>query len=183
MFDNSEIKALRTRLRRYLGRYLKRAEDADDVAQESFVRVLEAAARGEIRYPRPYLYRTARNLAFNLKARKFNQMESSLEDLVSSDVLNDSGANPEVRVTAQRHFESFCRAVASLPPQCRQVLVLRKVYGFSQKEVAAQLDISVSTVEKHLGKALARCAQFMRAAQEPEIDHAVKPAARKQTPR
>ena len=162
MFNNLEIGRLRGRLRRYLGRYLGRAEDAEDVAQESFVRVLEAAAKGEIRYPQAYLYRTARNLAFNLRARKFNQMEDSLEDSASPDVMDDSEAGPEARVMALRHFELFCRVAASLPPQCRHVLVLRKVYGFSQQEVALRLDISVSTVEKHLAKALLRCTQQLR---------------------
>ncbi len=120
MFNNLEIGRLRGRLRRYLGRYLGRAEDAEDVAQESFVRVLEAAAKGEIRYPQAYLYRTARNLAFNLRARKFNQMEDSLEDSVSPDVMDDSEAGPEARVMAQRHFELFCRVAASLPPRSRR---------------------------------------------------------------
>lgn len=174
MFNNLEIGRLRGRLRRYLGRYLGRAEDAEDVAQESFVRVLEAAAKGEIRYPQAYLYRTARNLAFNLRARKFNQMEDSLEDSAAPDVMDDSEVGPEARVMAQRHFELFCRVAASLPPQCRQVLVLRKVYGFSQQEVALRLDISVSTVEKHLAKALARCAQQLHAIQVDKTGHVVE---------
>lgn len=173
MFNNSEIGKLRKRLRRYLGRYLGRVEDAEDVAQESFVRVLEAAAKGEIRYPQAYLYRTARNLAFNLKARKFNLVEDSLEDLASPDVMDDSEVGPEARVMAQRRFELFCRAAASLPPQCRRVLVLRKVYGLSQREVAARLDISVSTVEKHLAKALSRCAQYLDVLQTDDAEHSV----------
>jgi len=64
-------------------------------------------------------------------------------------------------VAAQRRFELFCRAAAELPEQCRRVLILRKVYGFSQHEVAEQLGITISTVEKHLAKGLVRCSQFM----------------------
>lgn len=174
MFHTSEIGRLRNRLQRYLRRYLGRLEDVEDVAQESFARVLDAAARGEIHYPRSYLYRTARNLAFNARARKFNQLESSLEDPGFQDVLIDNRAGPEECAIAQRHFELFCQAVAALPTQCRQVLVLRKVHGLSQREVAENLGISVSTVEKHLAKALIRCAQYLEALDDSDVDNIVE---------
>ena len=182
MFDDSEIGRLRTRLRHYLGRYLRRREDAEDVVQESFTRVLEAAAKGEIHYPPSYLYRTARNLAFNLRARKFNQAERTLEDSASPDVMDETEPGPEDRVMAQRQFELFCRVAASLPPQCRQVLVLRKVHGLSQREVAARLGLAISTVEKHLAKALRRCAQDMAAMQADQGDRWVRPPSRLKGP-
>lgn len=174
MFNPSEIGRLRSRLRRYLARYLRRPEDVEDIAQESFLRVLDAAAKGEIHYPRSYLYRTARNLAFNTRARKSNQLDCSLEDSELQDVLVDNRAGPEARVMAQRHFESFCRAVTLLPPQCRQVLLLRKVQGLSQREVAERLGISVSTVEKHLAKALLRCRQYLDTVEDTDDEHSTE---------
>ena len=87
-------------------------------------------------------------------------MVDSIEDFVDPDVLTQS-ANLEDDVMAQRRFELFCRAAAELPEQCRRVLILRKVYGYSQQEVAEQLGIAISTVEKHLAKGLVRCSQFM----------------------
>lgn len=153
-------KDLHTRLKRYLSRLLRRPEDVEDVAQESFLKVLEAGSKGEIRYPQAYLYRTARNLAFNSLARKDNKIVDSIEDFLDPDVLQQS-APLEDDVAAQRRFELFCRAAAELPEQCRRVLILRKVYGFSQHEVAEQLGITISTVEKHLAKGLVRCSQFM----------------------
>lgn len=187
MFDDPETGRLRARLRRYLARYLRRREDAEDVVQESFTRVLEAAAKGEIRYPQSYLYRTARNLAFNLKARKFNQVERPLADSASPDVIPDvvdeAESDPEDRVMAQRQFELFCRAAASLPAQCREVLVLRKVYGLSQREVATRLGIAISTVEKHLAKALRRCAQDMAAMQADQAAQMARPDTRLKGPK
>lgn len=84
---------------------------------------------------------------------------------------------------AQRDFEGFCRAAAALPPQCRQVLVLRKVYGLSQREVAVHLDISVSTVEKHLAKALVRCGGYLDALHPDETSVLAKAGSTLKTPR
>ena len=51
------------------------------------------------------------------------------------------------------------RLFTALPSQCRQVFTLRKVYGYSQKEIATRLSIPESTVEKHLTQAACHCAQ------------------------
>jgi RNA polymerase sigma-70 factor (ECF subfamily) len=157
---SEQLLQLHARLKRYLGRLLKSPEDVEDVAQESFMRVLEAGSRGNIQHPKAYLYRAARNLALNTLARKSHQLVDSIEDMEESDVLMGE-ASTETDVIARQRFELFCQAAAQLPEQCRNVLILRKVYGFSQQEVAARLGISVSTVEKHLAKGLARSARFM----------------------
>ena len=53
------------------------------------------------------------------------------------------------------------KAIQGLPDRCRQVFTLRKVYGYSQKEIALRLSISENTVEQHLTKAARRCAQAL----------------------
>jgi RNA polymerase sigma-70 factor (ECF subfamily) len=153
-------KQLHLSLKRYITSLLRRPEDAEDIAQESFLKVLEAGSKGKIRYEKAYLYRTAHNLALNNLTRKSNQPMDSIEDLLDSDVLTQ-GRSLEDDVIGQEHFELFCKAAAALPEQCRRVLMLRKVYGLSQAEVAARLGISISTVEKHLAKGLLRCSEYM----------------------
>ena len=59
-------------------------------------------------------------------------------------------------------FALFCKAVQKLPLQCRRVFILRKVYGLTHKEIAEHLDISVSTIEKHLATGISRCSDYMR---------------------
>jgi len=157
---DADLPYLRIRLKRYLSRLLKRQEDVEDITQESFFRVLQAGSTGKIEFPAAYLYRTARNLALNAMARKSYQLETSIEDFLGQDVLSEQAPLEDV-LAGQRRFEQFCHAATLLPDQCRKVLILRKVYGFSQQEVADRLGISVSTVEKHLAKALVRCAQSM----------------------
>jgi RNA polymerase sigma factor (sigma-70 family) len=52
--------------------------------------------------------------------------------------------------------------MAALPQRCRQVFTLRKLYGLSHREIAAQLAISERTVEAQIDKAMRRCAAYLR---------------------
>ncbi|MGH8200295.1 MAG: RNA polymerase sigma factor [Steroidobacteraceae bacterium] len=52
----------------------------------------------------------------------------------------------------------------SLPPLCRRVFVLRKVYQLSHAEIAQVLGVSHSTIEKHVAKGLLRCRDQLRSA-------------------
>jgi RNA polymerase sigma-70 factor (ECF subfamily) len=62
----------------------------------------------------------------------------------------------------QQEFKLFCDAVRALPKQCRRAFVLKKVYGYSLKEIAQELEISEKTVEKHIAEGIKRCTLFMR---------------------
>ena len=65
------------------------------------------------------------------------------------------------QVANNEEFSQYCEAIRLLPVQCRKVFVLKKVYGYSQKEIAQQLDISESTVEKHVAMGIKRCTYYM----------------------
>jgi RNA polymerase sigma factor (sigma-70 family) len=159
---NQDLTGLRQRLRRYLGRFVRRPEDIEDIVQESFARVLMAGARGNIEFSDGYIFRTARNLAFKAKARHSYLLESSLDEFLGGDPPSPS-PGIEDRAIIQERFELLCEAVALLPSQCRKVLILRHVYGLSQQATAERLGISVSTVEKHLSKAIVRCGSYIDA--------------------
>ena len=61
-----------------------------------------------------------------------------------------------------------------LPVQARRVFVLKKVYGYSQREIADELGLAQSTVEKHVALAVRRCAEYMSEQTEqrsPTLDH------------
>src|SRR5690606_36291532 len=106
-------KQLQARLKRYVASMLKRPEDVEDIAQESFLKVLEAGSKGEIRYEQAYLYRTARNLALNSLTRKSNQSMESIEGLLGSDFLIP-GTSLEDEIAGQQHFELLDRKSARL---------------------------------------------------------------------
>ena len=158
----NEFEAGKPALRRYIARFFSRAQDIDDTLQETFVRAYAAETRGPILLPRAYLFRVAKHVALNEIARRKNSATESVEDFPDPDVVG-SGTQPglEQEVDGRRRLALFANAVAALPSQCRKVLVLKKIEGLSQREIAIRLGIAESTVEKHLAKALLLTRDYM----------------------
>ena len=86
------------------------------------------------------------------------------DDSVNLDSVVDDLDQVYDQVSAKQEFEHFCEAVRHLPLQCRRAFVLKKVYGYSQKEIAENLNISENTVEKHIAMGMSRCRQYMQQA-------------------
>lgn len=143
-------------LKSFISKIIRRPQDVEDIAQETFIRAIRAEKRNEIEHPRAYIYRIARNLAYEVLSKKHIRMteyidDCSLEDLPMSDevVENEIAVNERMRKVKQ--------AIADLPPQCHRVFIMHKVYGFKYREIASQLGISMSTVEKHIISGLRKC--------------------------
>jgi len=150
-------------IKRLLARFFPRKQDVEDLAQETFLRAYAAEAEQEVHAPKAFLFRVAKNLALNARARHANIMTDSLEDSVDPDVLlQDGQASADDQVEARQRMRLLEDAVAALPPQCARVFLMRKVHGLSHKEIAQALGISVSTVEKHIAAGLTRCSDFLR---------------------
>lgn len=153
-------------LKRFISRFLPKIQDIEDVAQETFLRAYTTEQGRAIEQPKSFLFRIAKNVALNQLARKSNQIIDHLEDLGLVDVLSTE-ATVEDELVARQTLGLHCEAVAALPPQCRRVYLLRKVYGMSHKDIAKRMGIAVSTVEKHLIKGMQDCDRYVRARNEP----------------
>jgi RNA polymerase sigma factor (sigma-70 family) len=151
--------AHRSRLARLVGRFV-RPHEIEDIVQETFVRSYAASRKQTIANPIGFMFRTAKNLALNAVDRASVKLNRPLQDCLEADIFVDT-ETPESQCEAQQEFLAFCEAVALLPVSCRRVFILRKVYGLSQKEIAARLGISASTVEKHITRGMAVTAQSM----------------------
>ena len=157
-------------LRACLRRYVHNPADVDELLQELYAQLLQSRVKpGEVRSVRGFALGIARHLALNwLRRREVVSMESiaDLEDL--GDL--EEGEQVERIVNAEQELTFLVQAVELLPERCRQVFTLRKVYGFTQKEIAAKLKISENTVEQHLVKAGRQCARafFERMGAVPE---------------
>lgn len=128
--------------------------------QEAFLRFFRASRRQTIRFPKAFLAKTATNLALNHIKNAHHARTCNIEDYPSIEVSLTSD-DLETQLCGEERFTQFCRAVGQLPPQCRQVFLLKKVYGMSQREIAKELQISESTVEKHVAKGLLLCRNHM----------------------
>ncbi len=135
--------------------------DTDDLVQECYVRLLRAHATGSIACPRAFLFVTARNLALNHLRHLRHEQPNVLAEIDASGVVDGSIGIPESLARAE-DLQLLIQAIQSLPDRCRQIMTLRKIYGLSQKEVAARLGIAEHTVEAQGSIGLRKCVEYFR---------------------
>ena len=156
---SEQVQPHESALRAYLRSLFPSFVDIDDLVQEAYVRVLRAKDGGRINYVKAFLFSTARNLALDIfRRRKVVSIDgvANLDDLSVLDEKPDIGE----ALDRQHELEMLAESVRSLPERCRQVLTLRLLYGYSQKEISEQLGISHHTVKAQLEKGVRRCAEF-----------------------
>ncbi|WP_304608564.1 sigma-70 family RNA polymerase sigma factor [Inquilinus sp. Marseille-Q2685] len=163
--DRSSLLALLTRhyqeLLRHLTRRLGSASAAADVAQDTWLRLRRAETVPELQNPQAYLFRIADNLARDRLRSDAARARTLLPAELGDDRPSDAPGAESVLDHRQR-LQVLERAVAELPPKCREVFLLHKFDGLGHGEIAARLGISRSMVEKHVMKALAHCRDRMR---------------------
>lgn len=142
-------------LKGYLKRFFGNSQDVDDLLQDVYLRIAEAEKKEEITAPKAFIYKVARNIALNEKSRAHNKLNESMDDEVLAQLLDSLSL--EDSFEQQQRFEHFCVAINKLPPQCRKVFILKKIHGLPNSAIAEQLNIAVSTVDKHLAKGLIDC--------------------------
>jgi RNA polymerase sigma factor (sigma-70 family) len=159
--------ALRSTLARAVSRIVP-PKEVEDIVQETYVRVCQVDAPEQIQFPRSFMLRTAQNLALDHLKRAETRLTISMDNELDLELAGYTTRSDETfdRVAANQEFGFFCEAVRQLPLQCRKAFVLKKVYGYSQREIAQRLDISENTVEKHIANGIKRCALFMTARKE-----------------
>ena len=133
-------------------RLSRSAEDGDDLFQEAVIRAYEklSALRDESRF-RPWFYSILLSVHRNRSRRGFWRRFFSLErnDGKSIDVASEDGATWEEE---RRGAERVSRALAGLPPEQREAVVLFELEGFSIEEIAALQRVSLSAVKSRLSR-------------------------------
>jgi RNA polymerase sigma-70 factor (ECF subfamily) len=154
-------------LRAYLSKRFPALPDHDDLVQETYVRILQVQDPARLVHPKAFLFTTARNAAIDLFRRRNAHLHETFpaeeaSHLISLSLLDASPTAAET-MQARQHREALTAALKSLPERCREVMLLRYLDGYSGKEIAARLDISLGTVKGHLLKGVRDCARFFAA--------------------
>ncbi|MBW7903218.1 MAG: RNA polymerase sigma factor [Rhodocyclaceae bacterium] len=151
----------RPKLLRALFRRLGNRDDAEDLAQESFVRLAAAGKTLPLDEQGPYLQRIARNLSHDLWRNGPARQQVELVpfddcETQAADVGSDADC-PCARTEQRQRLERLRQALDELPERQREAFVLHRFDGLTQDEVAERMDISRRMVVKHLARAFAYC--------------------------
>lgn len=140
-------KALRSWL---LQKYSSRI-DVDDVVQDMYAALASLESVDHIRNPRSYAFRTAYSVVRSQFERAKIVSFRAAADYQLDKVFIDS-PSPEEVAEEREELRNVTKALDQLPPDVRKVFVLRRVHGYSQREISLHLGISENIVEKHVGK-------------------------------
>lgn len=135
-------------------------EDAYDVAQEAYVRMLKYEGSRDIQSPLAILKRIAMNVAYDLGRANRSRHSDRHVRFEETDIESNHPSIEHV-IEAEENYRQVCKAIADLPFKCRQVFLLNRIRGMSYAEIATHCDISVKMVEKHISQALLVCMQSL----------------------
>jgi RNA polymerase sigma-70 factor, ECF subfamily len=143
----------------------RNAADADDLAQETFVRAYQAIGRFRVGEPlHPWLSRIAVNLAYSLHRRRKRRPETSIEPLLEAGRQWAAGGDdPADQAAEAEGHQRLAEAFAGLSHEHQAVLTLRVVEDLPYDEIARVLNVPVGTVMSRLSRARAELRQRLRA--------------------
>jgi RNA polymerase sigma-70 factor (ECF subfamily) len=144
-----EVLPLEAALMQFLRRSWRNRADVDDLCQEVYVRVYEAAKERIPDPARPFVFATARNLIINRVRREQIVAIETIADLDALNIAADE-PGPDRNAMAREELRRLQAALENLPPRCRQAVILKKIEGLSRKEIASRMGISEDTVHRHL---------------------------------
>ena len=143
----------------YLRSRLGSEQEAKEVAQEAYVRVLQLHEPGAPGLLRAYLFKTAANLAVDrLRHRRVRQRSEEQPQLFEE--LNPTGGeldDPAEQLLAREQADQLLRILQELPAKCQQVMNLHRFEGASQRDVSMRLGISERMVRRYVTYAMVYC--------------------------
>ena len=140
---------------RFLAQRLRCLFTARDLAQEVYLRAANTEDAQSLRNPRAYFFQVAANLATDDRRVENRRTELLLE--VRNVLWNDSDPrSPERQLEGEEELRIMREVIRELPETSRRIFALNRFQGLTQREIAEQLGISGTAVEKHIRKVLLR---------------------------
>ncbi|MDB5580759.1 MAG: polymerase, sigma-24 subunit, subfamily [Bradyrhizobium sp.] len=149
-------------VRRWLKRSLVAKEDIDDLIQEAYCRMVAMDGHDHVVSASAFFFQVVRNLLLNrVKRAKVVRIETGVE----LELISDAGLAPsqEQVLEHRREWERVSALIPKLPDRCRMIFEMRKIQGFSQREIAEELGLSENVVENESAKGLRLLLQELRA--------------------
>lgn len=141
---------------KFLRRRLSIADDAEDVAQETYIRMMRYEGSNELNSPSAMLFRIAVNVANDHGRAAVARHRQRHTDVDAVELTSDL-PSAEREVLASQTLDLLLETIEQLPPKCKQVFLLSRASDMTYPEIAAHCGISVKMVEKHMSRAIAAC--------------------------
>lgn len=155
-----EVLPLESVLMQFLQHNWRNRSDVDDLVQDVYVRVCEAALREKPQQTRAFVFATARNLLID-RVRHERVIPIEIADDLESFGVVDDEPDPERSAGSREELRKLWAALDKLPPRCREVVMLRRVEGLPRREIASRLGIVEATVAEHLSKGMSILADIL----------------------
>ncbi len=156
-----EIRPHTPALRAYLRGAFPSVRDVDDVVQESFLRIWRSGMNRPIRFSKSFLFQVARRIAIDWVRRERVSPLVAVEDLNALPIADERPGIAEIASTRDE-LNLLVAALEAMPARLREVIVLRKIDGISQKEIALRLNLSELTVQVHVVRGLRRLEAYFQ---------------------
>jgi RNA polymerase sigma factor (sigma-70 family) len=132
--------------------------EALEVAQEAYVRLLSLDQPGAVSYLRAFLFKTAANIAIDRRRR-----DRSYDKVTGGQLFTEFSENrtPERQLAAEQTLRHLGSLIESMPAKCQASFVMSQIHGLDAATIASQLGITDSMVRKYVVRALLHCREQM----------------------
>jgi len=148
---------------RFLTHRLHSAQEAKEVAQEAYVRLLQLDSPDGVSHMQALLFKTAANLAAD-RVRNTGRRERIHQLRFFGRDAEDAAPSPEETVAAEQEIGEVLSAIEELPPKCRYAFVMHRFYGHELKDVAHLMNISERMVRIYVERAIVHCRKRLASA-------------------
>ena len=153
--DHEILTTWNRQYREPLERYVERnmpSLDAEDVVQDLFLKLTRRGRLSELVVSDVYFYRAVHNTALD-RLRKDERRQARGHDVLDFDPLDEAAFTPDTELMGKQALGEVIDELSLLPDRTRNVFLMYHTSARSQKEVASELGIGLSTVEFHMTRA------------------------------
>jgi RNA polymerase sigma-70 factor (ECF subfamily) len=154
-----EAGTLRSSLSGYFRRRVRDRTEVDDLVQEVFVRIVGRDSMRPVEHLGRYVLRTAASVLAD-RGRRRSARRADAHVLFDPDYHGEEDLDADRILAGREELRAATAALLSLPERTRTIFVLHRLEGCRYHEIAAQLGISVSAVEKHMMRAIRHLTAF-----------------------
>lgn len=145
------------RLRDQIARMTRR-DDADDLLHDAWIGITERKTK--VDNPEALLARAAANRGIDAYRRE-RRLASSLANGAAAEMIADLRPLQDEMLISRHRLERLKGGVAQLSPRTREIFLMHRLGGRKYREIAQELGISQSAVEKHIARAMAHLTDWM----------------------